>query len=315
MNIAPKSQPQMFTRRGFLLRAGFGSVSLAVVGKVGLLCPAAEGIALPIVIFSKAYQPLKLNFEQAAEFTAESGLDGVDPPVRPDGEIRPERVAEDLPVYVEALRKRGLRMPYLTTAITSTGSPQAEAVLRTAKKLGIERYRLGFIYRVNDASWEQQLREVRAQLTDLAALNKEIGIGAVLQNHSPAGRTYVGGDLDELAQIVDGFDAEQLGVAFDIAHAVNVHGPAWRQRFDKLKAHLKIVYVKDANRDKKFVPLGQGEVGATGYFKLLKQIGYQAPISLHIEYEGGPESQPETRPALLKAVKESLRVLRQWLAA
>lgn len=315
MNIAPKSQPQMFTRRGFLVRAGLGSAGLAVAGKVGLLCPAAEGIALPIVIFSKAYQPLKLNFEQAAEFTAESGLDGVDPPVRPDGEIRPERVAEDLPVYVEALRKRGLRMPYLTTAITSTGSPQAEAVLRTAKKLGIERYRLGFIYRVNDASWEQQLREVRAQLTDLAALNKEIGIGAVLQNHSPAGRTYVGGDLDELAQIVDGFDAEQLGVAFDIAHAVNVHGPAWRQRFDKLKAHLKIVYVKDANRDKKFVPLGQGEVGATGYFKLLKQIGYQAPISLHIEYEGGPESQPETRPALLKAVKESLRVLRQWLAA
>ncbi|HWY74900.1 MAG TPA: hypothetical protein VN281_04750, partial [Verrucomicrobiae bacterium] len=104
MNAAPKSQPQMFTRRGFLLRAGFGSVSLAVVGKVGLLCPAAEGIALPIVIFSKAYQPLKLNFEQAAEFTAESGLDGVDPPVRPDGEIRPERVAEDLPAYVEALR-------------------------------------------------------------------------------------------------------------------------------------------------------------------------------------------------------------------
>ena len=315
MNIAPKSQPQMFTRRGFLMRAGLGSAGLAVAGKVGLLCPAAEGIPLPIVIFSKAYQPLKLNFEQAAEFTAESGLDGVDPPVRPDGEIRPERVAEDLPAYVEALRKRGLRMPYLTTAITSIASPKAEVVLRTAKKLGIERYRLGFIYRVNDASWEQQLREVRAHLRELAALNKEIGIGAVLQNHSPAGRTYVGGNLDELAQIVDGFDAEQLGVAFDIAHAVNVHGPDWRPRFDKLKAHLKVVYVKDANRDKKFVPLGQGEVGATGYFKLLKQIGYQAPISLHIEYEGGPESQPETRPALLKAVKESLRVLRQWLAA
>ena len=301
------------SRRGFLLRLGLGSAGLAVAGTGGLPCAAAEGIPMPIVIFSKAYQPLKFTFDEAAEFTAESGLDGVDPPVRPGGEILPERVADDLPLYVEALRKRGLRMPYLTTAITSTASPHAETVLRTARKLGIERYRIGFIYRSNDAAWEQQLGEVRAQLKDLAGLSRDIGIGAVIQNHSPSGRTYVGGNLDELTRLVDGFDPEQVGVAFDIAHAVNVHGREWRPRFERLRPHLKVVYVKDANREKQFVPLGQGEVGGTGYFKLLKQIGYQAPISLHIEYDRGPTPQPETRPALLKAVKRSLNVLRQWL--
>jgi sugar phosphate isomerase/epimerase len=312
MSAWPASEERSLTRRDFLLRLGLGSAGLTAA-TTGWQSSAAEGIPMPIVVFSKAYQPLKLTFEEAAEFTAESGLDGVDPPVRPDGEIRPERVTEELPLYVEALRKRGLRMPYLTTALTSIRSPHAEKVLRTARKLGIERYRIGFIYRSNDAGWQQQLTEVRAQLRDLAALNREIGIGAVIQNHSPAGRTYVGGNLDELANIVDGFDPDQVGVAFDIAHAINVHGADWRPRFERLKPHLKAVYVKDANREKQFVPLGQGEVGYTGYFKLLKQIGYQAPISLHIEYERGPIPQPTTRPALLKAVRDSLRVLRQWL--
>lgn len=312
MSASSASGDRSLTRRGFLVRLGLGSAALAAATPPWQ-SSAAEGIALPIVVFSKAYQPLKLTFEEAAEFTAESGLDGVDPPVRPDGEIRPERVAEELPLYVEALRKRGLRMPYLTTAITSTSSPHAETVLRTAGKLGIERYRIGFIYRSTDAGWPRQLTEVRAQLKELAALNRQIGIGALIQNHSPAGRTYVGGNLDELASIVDGFSPDQVGVAFDIAHAINVHGADWRPRFERLRPHLKAVYVKDANREKQFVPLGQGEVGYSGYFTLLKQIGYQAPISLHLEYERGPKSQPTTRPALLKAVRDSLGVLRQWL--
>lgn len=298
------------SRRTFLGKLGAASTALAILQSPRVKSLGAEGISLPIVIFSKAYQPMKFTFDQAAEFTAESGLDGVDSPVRPDGEIKPERAAEELPDYVEALRKRNLRMPYLTSAITSTTTPQAEVVLRTAKKLGIERYRLGFIYRSEDAAWPTQLKEVRAHLKDLAALNKEIGIGAVMQNHSPSGRTYVGGNLDELAAIVEGFDPEQVGVAFDIAHAINVHGQDWRLRFDKLRPHLKVVYIKDTNREKHFVPLGQGEVGSTGYFPLLKQVGYHAPVSLHIEYDG---AQPETRTALLKAVKESLGALRQWL--
>ena len=314
MNAPNQPEPKKFSRRAFARQMAVSSAGLALAGKAGWLSQAAEGIPLPVVLFSKAYQPLKLNFDEAAEFTAEAGLDGVDPPVRSDGEIVPERVADQLPAYVEALRKRGLTMPYLTSGITSISSPHTERVLRTARKLGVERYRFGFITRADDAGWNKQLREVRAQLKDLAALNKEIGIGLVMQNHSPSGRMYVGGDLDELAQIMQGFDPEQVGVAFDIAHAVNVHGAGWRPRFDKLKPQVKVVYVKDANADKKFVPLGEGDVGSTGYFKLLKQIGYHAPISLHIEYEGGPTPQPATRPVLLKAVKDSLRVLRGWLA-
>ena len=92
------------------------------------------------------------------------------------------------------------------------------------------------------------MREIKAQLKDLAALNKQIGIGAIFQNHSPAGRSYVGGDLSELYDIVKDFDPAQIGVAFDIGHALVVHGDDWRRHFEKLKSHLKVAYVKDVTR-------------------------------------------------------------------
>src|SRR5215469_12708075 len=107
MSAVCNTVTDFISRRDFLRELALGSAVAAMVGTAGRLCQAAEGIRLPVVIFSKAYQPVKLNFDQAADFTAESGLDGIDCPVRPDGEIVPERVAEDLPVYAEALRKRG----------------------------------------------------------------------------------------------------------------------------------------------------------------------------------------------------------------
>lgn len=309
-----KSRPDFaggdVSRRAFVRQLGL--VSAGVVVGHETWSPSTPATRIPVVVFSKAYQPLKLSFDQAAEFTAEAGLDGVDSPVRPDGEVLPERVADDLPAYVAALEKRGLRMPYVTTAITNVATPKAEQVLKTAKGLGVKWYRLGFMFRADDAGWPRQLREVRAKLKDLVAMNRELGIGAVMQNHSPSGHTYVGGDLDELADIVEGFDPQQLGVAFDIAHALNVHGPNWRPRFEELRSHLQVVYVKDCNPQKEFVPLGAGQVGASGYFDLLKRINYRHPISLHIEYSGS--AQPEGRPELLKAIQGSLELLRRWTA-
>jgi sugar phosphate isomerase/epimerase len=170
------------------------------------------------------------------------------------------------------------------------------------------------MYREANAAWPNQLKEIKDGLKGLAALNQKIGIGAIMQNHSPSGRTYVGGDLDELWEIVRDFDPAQVGIAFDIGHALVVHGDGWRSRFEKLKSHLKIAYVKDVTRARQWVKFGEGDIGGTGYFKLLKESGYQAPISMHIEYEWSPKGQVETRAGLLKVLKENSQVLKGWLA-
>ena len=303
-----------FSRRDFLMKTALASSTAAVAGNAAFSTLAAEKLSCPIVVFSKVYQTLKLNFEDAAALTAEAGLDGIDCPVRPGGEVLPERVTEDLPRYAEALRKRNLQLPLLTTAITSTASPNAEQILRTAKKLGVQFYRLGFIEPQKDVPLPKQIAEIKADLKDLAALNQQIGIGALFQNHSPSGKTYVGGNLDDLHEIVKDFDPAQIGVAFDIGHALVVHGQDWRRYFDKVKSHLKVAYVKDVQPGGRWVAFGGGELAQTGYFSLLKQMSYHAPISLHIEFKWADKDGSQTRPALLKALKESADVLKKWLA-
>jgi sugar phosphate isomerase/epimerase len=301
------------SRRNFIAKTLAASSTTTLCGESVLSSLAAERFSPPIAVFSKVYQTLKLNFDEAAAVTAEAGLDGVDCPVRPGGEILPERATEELPRYAEALRKRELKVLLLTTSITSASSPHTEEILRPAKKLGVQFYRLGFIDRQRNVSGEKQCREIKAQLKDLAALNKQIGIGAIFQNHSPSGRTYVGGDLSQLYEIVKDFDPAQIGVAFDIGHALVVHGDQWRSYFEKLKSHINVVYVKDVTRDGRWVPFGQGDIGGLGYFKLLRQMGYRAPISLHIEFDWTDKGKSKTRAALVKALQESSRVLRQWL--
>ncbi len=303
------------SRRDFITRTLAASSVAAVCRGNVLLGGASATASLPIAVFSKVYQELHLDFDASAALTAEADLDGVDCTVRPGGEILPDQAARELPQYAAALKKRGLRLPLLTTAITSVSSPFAEDIVRTAKKLGVQYYRLGFANTQTDAPPGQQVREIRAQLKDVAALNQEVGLGAIFQNHSPSGRSYVGGNLSELYDIVKDFDPAQIGVAFDIGHALVVHGDQWRQHFERLKSHLKVAYVKDVTRSGNWVPFGQGDIASTGYFKLLKQMGYRAPVSMHIEFDWNDGGKSKTRSALLGALQESARVLRRWLAA
>ncbi len=313
MEHSPLNGPGLLSRRDFLAKTALTASAAALAGAAPLPLCAAELASNPIVVFTKVYQPLKLSFEEAAALTGEAGLDGVDSPVRPGGEIAPERAADDLPRYAAELRKRNLGLPLITTAITGIDSPYAESILRTGKKLGVQFYRLGFVSpSKSGVPFEQQAREIKARLTELASLNKEIGIGAVFQNHS--GGTSVGGNLAEMMEIVSGFDPNQIGVAFDIGHALIVHGDEWRSYFEKLKRHIKIIYVKDTTRAGRWVPFGEGEIGKLGYFKLLRQMSYHAPISMHIEYDWVPKGQAQTSPALAATLKANLRVLKSWLA-
>jgi sugar phosphate isomerase/epimerase len=311
--------PRISTRIG-LSRREFLSTTLLATAATAIGSATSESTAAiaeersPVVVFSKVYQELKLNFEEASEMTAAAGLDGVDCPVRAGGEILPEHAADELPRYAEILRRRKLRVHLLTTGITQVASPFAETILRTAKKLGVQFYRLGFVSRKPEISAEQQLREIRPQLKDLAALNREIGMCALLQNHSASGSSaFLTGNLSEMVAAVEGFDPAEIGVAFDIGHALVTHGNHWRQYFERLKPHFRIAYVKDVKRPAGWVSLGQGEIAATGYFQILRDMHYHAPVSLHVEYKWAESEQARNRQTLAKALAENTRVLRGWL--
>ena len=305
----------LLSRRNFLARTVLVSSAAALGGGGAWSAPAADRFAPPISVFSKVYQELKLDFEAAAELTAEAGLDGIDCPVRPGGEILPERAADDMPRYAEVLRKRKVDMLLLTTAIVSPATPHTEDILRTAKKLGVRYYRLGPVQVKGDGPTAKPLADLKAGLKDIASLNKELGLTALWQNHSPSGKThYLGGDLQELHELVRDFAPDQIGVAFDLGHALIVHGEEWTPHFERLKSHVKVAYVKDAKIRGRFTRFGDGDFKSTDWFTRLKAMKYAAPFSLHIEFDWDDKGRDKNRAALLKTLKESVAELRQWTA-
>ena len=58
----------------------------------------------------------------------------------------------------------------------------------------------------------------------------------------------------------------------------------------------------------------QGDVGSSGYFELLRGVHYQAPISVHLEYDWQHKGKTKNREGLLTALRESSAVLTHWLA-
>ncbi len=264
--------------------------ALAAVG----LAPAATALAQatpafkpPVAVFSKIYQELRLDFEQSAEVTADAGLDGIDCAVRDGGEIPPAQAAEKMPLYAQALRRRGAAMLLMTTGIHDPRSSHAAEILRTGKALGVRYYRLGYWSHQPGRSSEVLLAEIASSLKDLAAMNRELGVCAVYQNHSAGqdrSRRAAGADLPELYEMVKDLDPDQVGVAFDLGHAILEHGGQWREHFERLKPHIRVAYVKDVRRGAGFVPFGRGEIGPTGFFRLLAAMNYRAPLSLHIVF-------------------------------
>jgi sugar phosphate isomerase/epimerase len=307
-----KSHLQL-SRRDFLRATAVASAAVLAGGEnlLGAAAPVA-----PVAVFSKIYQELSLSLEESVQVTVAAGLDGLDCPVRPGGQIEPDRAKDELPRLAHMAKDKGLSLPLLTTAITSVASPHTEELLRAAKQAGVRFFRFGYTKVTQDTPVRSQLAEVRSKLKDLAALNGELGLCGIYQNHSPGGaRGYLGGIVSELAELVEGFPPDQIGVAFDIGHAIVVHGEKWRAEFERIRSHFRVAYIKDPGKGGGWVPFGQGWIRDTDYFKMLKQCNYSAPYSLHIEFDWSRGGQEKTKAALITALRSSVDTLRGWARA
>lgn len=262
-------------------------------------------------VFSKHF--IGLPFDRLAEVIAECGANGVEAPIRPGGHIEPAKAQEELPKLAEALKKNGLEITQITSALTDA-SPQshAESLLRTAKALGIQRYRLGFFkYDLKKPLWPQ-LDEIKARLKDLVAMSREIGILPCFQNHSGAG--YVGAAIWDVALMMRDFPADQLAWSFDIMHATIEGNLSWPAEVALVKERIGIAYFKNFmwhNKSPQPAPLGDGVVGKP-YVDMLRREGYCGPVSLHVEYLKAKPTDSEGLATLLEATKRDMEVLKSW---
>ena len=279
--------------------------------------------ALNVSVFSKHLQ--FLNYKDMADAAAEIGFNGVDLTVRPKGHVLPERVEMDLPKAMEAIKKAGLATTMITTAVQDANDPTDKKLLETASGLGVKYYRMNWLKYPDGKSIPEAMMQFKKTLTEISHLNRKLNITGCYQNHSG---NLAGASIWELWEILKNSDPRNMGVQYDIRHAVVEGGMSWKNGLNLIHPHIKILAVKDCIWLKKNgswvvenVPLGEGMVDFKSYFKLLKEFKIQVPVSLHYEYsmggaEHGASSISTDKQIIFAHMKRDLMKLQQlWQEA
>jgi sugar phosphate isomerase/epimerase len=296
------------SRRQFAAQSALAAAALAAS-----VSPAAAASVNPwkIIAFSKPFD--RSTPDETADIVADVGWDGIECAVRAKaGHITPDRVEEDLPMMVEALKKRGKTVEIVTTEITQL-DPLAEKILRTCAKLGIKKYRLGFSKYTKDKPVADTVREQGAALKDLAAFNRETGVQGGWQNHS--GADYVGAPVWDLWTMLRDLDPKHIGVCFDIGHATLEGGLSWPIQARLMEPWYVAVFLKDfewQKTEKGWQPawcnFGEGAVQRS-FLTNLKKTEFAGPLCQHHEYK-----HLGTGAEMIANMKKDLAKLREWLA-
>lgn len=302
--------PAMNSRRNFLKTAALGATACLLPSPARA---AAAASPMTCAVFSKHF--LGLGYEQLADALAEAGVTAIEAPIRPKGHVEPERVVDELPKLVAALKQRGIVIALLTSGINAVDPRQhTDRVLRTAKALGIPRFRMDWYpYDLKKPIWPQ-LDEIKPRLKDLVAFSKEVGILPCYQNHS--GSRYFGAPIWDMALLMRDYPPTELAWCFDIMHATIEGGTSWPIEVNLVRDHIGVAFFKNfvwEGRRHRAVPLGEGVVGKD-YVDLLKKSGYRGPMSLHVEYLKGSVKDDGYRKEAIAATKRDLEVLKSWWA-
>jgi sugar phosphate isomerase/epimerase len=217
-----------FLQIGAALAAGMAGGPAAAQARRGpaaakpAAAPAQAPAKLKIDAYSRHLQWLR-SPDEVAEAVIEMGYDGLDITVRPyPGHVDPEKVATDLPPFVNAIRRNGLQVVTITCPITDADSPNAERILDTAASLGIHHYWWGTYRYDTTKPVMPQLEALKPRVAKLAKLNAKYGMKAMYHTYSGAGT--VGAAVWDLLHVLREFDPAHVSLHYDIGHMTNAGG-------------------------------------------------------------------------------------------
>jgi sugar phosphate isomerase/epimerase len=299
------------SRRNFISQTGLLFSAVALRPQL-IFGQTSKSISMPTFHFFT--KPLVgLPYAEIAKRIAEVGYDGVEVPIRKKELAEGADILEELPKMVEAYRKEKLELVTLTTDFVEVNRvARTEAVLRTAQKCGIKRFRMGWYRYDNTKPIWPQLDSFRSQFHDLITLAKEIGIQPTYQNHS--GAKMAGAGVWDVALLMKDYPASDVAWAFDMMHAKVEGGLSWPTEFALARDRLAVVQFKNyvwENNLPKTVPLSAGLVNKDSV-DALKKINYTGPCLIHNEYLKGDSRQPDFLESVIKASKDDLVTLQSW---
>ncbi len=315
--------PSTLSRRTFLRHAGTAAAVVPFASLLGAAEPAAKektaaapqpkrpAERFPICGLEKHFFE-KYSPEQTAQAYAEMGFD-IELTVRPDGHIKPANAAEELPAMAAAFAKHQRRILIVASSFVRPDEPHIESTLRTAKQLGIPYYRhRGFKY-VAGKPLKEQIASFRSQAREFAAMNKDLGLQALYQNH--AGADYAGAAIWDLDLILDDIDPKFFAVALDTRHLLVEQGRAWPTAIRLIAPRIGSLFVKsfrwELDRPVE-TPLRAGIVTEAMANQIVADRP-ALPICIHVEY---PKLQPvpfAERAGIVANFRDDAAMLRQWL--
>jgi sugar phosphate isomerase/epimerase len=311
----------MPTRRVFMEAASGALLAALATRKASAASPvragtgAASGGSRSYCFFSKHLPDL--NWTDLAAATIDMGFDGIDLTVRAKGHVAPERVAEDLPRALDAIRAKGTSVSMITTELTSASHPTANAIFAAAGKAGIKLAKVGY--------WKYALKDVRAEvaamgsdLAGLAQVAKQHGVTIGIHNH----QGNIGASIWDIAPQVDKLDPQAIGYYFDPRHALmEGGGVVWKTATLLALPRMKMISVKDAFWEKTpkgwvsmHCPMGEGMMDWPWFAATIANSTFAGPISLHVEYKIPGATPEELRRNMMTAAKRDLEFTKRQFA-
>lgn len=274
----------------------------------------------PVRLFSKPIDNYDFSF--MCECLLRSGINGFDLTVRQGGKVEPLKVETDLPKLADEAKKFNLAIDMMVTGILASTDPFTEMVLRTAAATGVTHYRLGWFDYDTKAGISESLQKYNAALKEIALLNKKYKIHGDYQNHSGQ---RVGGPVWDIHELLHGIDPEYVGCQYDVRHATVEGANTWILGMQLISASIKSLAIKDftwrsenGRPQAVTVPLGEGMINWDIYFKAVRDLRIEGPVTLHVEYpllEKGEErlSLSQQQDIIVGKLKKDVDFLKRYL--
>jgi sugar phosphate isomerase/epimerase len=199
-----------------------------------------------------------------------------------------------LPEIQKLARDAGIEIPLLTTSFLSADEPFIAETLHTAGRLGIREIKLGY-WEYEGGGLQRAIDAAKRSLDGLSKLAAAAGVRINVHNHS--------GDFVQcsplvVAELLKDRDPTGVGCYFDPAHYTIEGGlSGWKLALELLVPRISLLAVKDnkwvdvpgismPSQERRWVPVGSGNVRWKEVAKAVKQSGYDGWTSVHCEYQG-----------------------------
>jgi sugar phosphate isomerase/epimerase len=242
-----------------------------------------------LILFTKHFRSLSIN--ELVETIKNVGAEGADLCVRPGYYVEPENI-DKLQEVARIFKDEGLSIPMITTPtdFVEPDNPVVEKVFSGCREAEINIIKIGYWYMEKDGYWKT-IEKIRKKIEKFLKLCEKYNVKILVHNHS--GGT-MGLNSSSVMNIVKGFNPKYIGVFLDPGH-LSLVGEPLPMAVDIVKDYLSAVAVKDIIRERIFingkrkwqmriVPLGEGFVDWETLIKLLIEMKFDGPISIHSEY-------------------------------